>query len=172
MPKILLIATLAAFLSACATMQPGANPGEQILMGMRPVVSSTRIELRSDARYTEKRGLFGGASWTEGVCAGTYLPELEDDEGVYFRAPRRCVKQILGRDPMGGPFEGGIWMPKSEESRPRFYYYFGHDPAAARMAGGVLLTAILASGKGKITFMPPINDDEVVAQIRGSVVDS
>ena len=165
MPRVAVVVFLSLFATSCATTAPGANAGEFLREGMVPSTSPSRIVLADEVRHSEKRGLFGGVLWTEAVCAGTYTPEFEDAAGTYFRAPRACVENILGRDPMGGPFNGGIWLPKDRSQRPRFYYYFGYDSAAAWQAGGLIAASIMEAGKGKVTFMPPIKDDRAVSQI-------
>jgi hypothetical protein len=107
-----------------------------------------RLVLDRDISYVQERGI--GAIWVEGLRAGTYAAELENDYGTFYRGPGACVTQAANGNRIGD-FAGGIWLPKDSAARARLYYYFDHQPE--RLAG---------SGAARDrTLMPKDIDDPV-----------
>lgn len=89
--------------------------------------AAARFVLDRDIRYVQERGV--GALWVEGLRAGTYVAELENGLGTFYRGPGSCVTRVANGERIGA-FAGGLWIPKHDwaGSRARLYYYFDHRP--------------------------------------------
>jgi len=134
----------------------GCSNLDYLKKGVRPVSSDSYVIFEEKSTYTVKRGI--GYTWKEGLEKGVYRPELENDFGTFFRGPPGCVIQFLEEKSMG-PFDGGIWIPKDRiNQKPMIYYYFNYNSAQATQAGGPVVSAILASSKGDITFVPLVEE--------------
>lgn len=57
-----------------------------------------------------------------GLSEGDYVPELENDEGIFYKGPERCVWLVNSR-----PY-GGLYVPKSKDPREFKIYYFVKTP--------------------------------------------
>lgn len=145
------IATLV--LSGCTT-----SPRVSDLKKIESAEATLVIELAQGVSYSERRGI--GVLWTLGLTAGRYVPEYEDDDGVFYRGPSKCVTQSA---PQVMKYEGGVWLSKSGKP-PRLYYYFDYDKEAVGKAG-LLVSAIVASGKGKLEYFAPINDPAFISYL-------
>ena len=138
-------------LLALLAVSSGCATDAHLREGLTPAKSDNYVLLKEDATYTVKRGV--GYVWTEGLRAGVYRPELENQHGTFFRGPDACVTQRLEKDDMG-PFNGGLWIPKDRiNKKPRIYYYFGYNKEKAQQMGGLVVSGILAASEGDITFM-------------------
>jgi hypothetical protein len=141
--KYFLIILLAFLLSCASTQNPSKNTA--------PFQSDNYVLLQEDSTYIEKRGI--GVLWKEGLRKGLYRPELKNETGIFYKGPPGCVIQLMGEASMG-PFDGGIWIPNDLiNDTPRIYYYFNYNKGTAAASGGAIVSAILESGKGEITFM-------------------
>ncbi|MDM8359008.1 hypothetical protein [Pandoraea communis] len=104
-------------LCGCATVIDQARlntPSPHAIVFNTPFTYSTSAE--SDLPRPEP-GAF------RGVLAGTYVAVYEDDHGIYYRAPGRCI--ISMTYPSKGKkylVEGGIWIEKNSVS-PKFRLY-------------------------------------------------
>lgn len=62
-----------------------------------------------------------------GLLPGKYVAEREDSRGIYFRGDGisqfRTGLQVIGYKRFT-LFEGGIWIPKNTNEKPRPYFYF------------------------------------------------
>jgi hypothetical protein len=113
-----------------------------------------------DTTYSVSRGI--GVQWTEGLHAGTYVPELENEFGTFYRGPGKCAIQYMGSAAMGD-YAGGLWIPKDPKaSSPMVYYYFA-PPADAMKSGPSAEKAVaesfMAGQAGKIGFMGAFSED-------------
>lgn len=128
------------------------------------IQSDEYIFIESNIFYEESRGV--GVLWKEGLKKGKYRPELTNEHGTFYKGPEGCVEQFMENAPMG-VFDGGVWIPKDKvNNAPRIYYYFEYNRSKGQPIGGVISTVILESGKGDITFMPPIKDAKFLEQTK------
>jgi hypothetical protein len=123
--------------------------------------------LAKDYTRTEVRGL--GYKWVEGLRAGVYTLAAEDDDGLYFMGPGRCVVKLIDKyadeylmkgdakvdaGSWGGTvgfFTGGLWLPKDGvQKAPRLFYESQPDAPHA----GAVIHAIIESGRGDVLFIP------------------
>src|SRR5690242_9329168 len=82
------------------------------------------ITIQSDFTYP----LSTGSNNKLGLRAGSYIPEYEDNSGIFYRGPAKCViNQINIKPPNVAIYEeGGLWIPKaSQAATPRIYHYLG-----------------------------------------------
>ncbi|TDR76608.1 hypothetical protein [Paludibacterium purpuratum] len=111
-----------SLLSGCATE---INPSQ--LTTPRPL---TCIEVPKGVEAHWEDGLFKD-KWTIKLADGPYISELEDENGVYYRAPvggLYFMQDELANKP-STPFmhknhDGGIFIPKSPGKKPLIYQYF------------------------------------------------
>ena len=67
-------------------------------------------------------------------AAGTYEPEFESDEGVYYRGPIDMIRRLHGAEKQDlGSTDGGLWVskcshPKFGDARKVFPYAYGGEP--------------------------------------------
>jgi hypothetical protein len=114
--------------------------------------------LDKDYTRTEKRGI--GVQWVEGLRAGVYTVRAEDDDGQYFASADACVIKLSGDageeflktgQSKNGFLPGGLWLPKrGVDKEAKLFYIFGGQTTAP---SGVLVDAIIASGKGDVIFI-------------------
>lgn len=123
MRKLMIIALGALLASGCAHKWPE----------LKKVEAGPSFVLAKDYVRTEIRGPFR-YKWVEGLRAGTYRLEAEDEEGSYFRGQGGCVVMVAndkadeylktGRVELGF-LEGGLWLPKKGvEKGPKIFYMF------------------------------------------------
>ena len=127
-----------------------------LIKNVKPAISDSYVLIEKETTYVVKRGI--GVTWKEGLQKGVYRPELENEYGTLYRGPSGCVIEFLEKNSMG-PFDGGIWIPKDRINRkPMMYYYFNYNVSKAMQAGGPVVSAILESPKGDITFIPSVEE--------------
>lgn len=88
--------------------------------------------LQEDYRQHATRGP-DQIQWVEGLSAGRYVAEAEDEKGVYYRGasgsvillPQDAVGQSLRDDTIDPESrrDGGVWLPRNTVDRPRIYYF-------------------------------------------------
>lgn len=72
---------------------------------------------------------FKAAAWPigAGILAGSYRPERENDEGVFYRGENRSVvvRGLEGKTSVKryALMVGGFWMPKAKNAKPKIYFY-------------------------------------------------
>ena len=150
----------------------GAAPLKSELV---PTSSSTGFTLDTDIEYSATRGV--GVRWTEGLKAGQYVAFAEDDKGILYKGPDRCVMRKMNGGDLG-PNEGGIWLPKVGRSeKPRLWYYFSTtlpDDAYSHeklgLAGGMVVAAIFAANEGNLEYWIPIEDSAFLSKIKVEAV--
>lgn len=66
------------------------------------------------------------------LAAGTYVAELEDERGTFFRGPLGCVgNSVAASTWKGQPLnqvarsEGGVYVPRSASESAKMYFYRG-----------------------------------------------
>lgn len=131
-----------AFLSGCATI---VRPDD-----LKKPEMVTCLEVPKGVEAHEVKGLFD-YRWTTRLAHGPYIAELEDAEGIYYRAPPGGI--FVGPDDIDGKplprlqpwlFDGGIWVPRASDKAPHLYTYFStQDATVAQLpAGASCATAV------------------------------
>jgi hypothetical protein len=148
------------------------------LSSLRTVQGTKKITLPKTYTATMTRGV--GVKWVEGLSAGTYTEEAENDEGIFFRGPKDCVILLMGKFAedflkTGVPpsheakieagfypgEDGGIWVPKPGVSRrARFYHYFQPKQTSGSVA---LIDAMINADRGKIHWGPEVEDKRILS---------
>ncbi len=117
----MIVSISAFYLSGCAT--PIA-PND-----LKSVSVAQCIVIGNKTTWSEQRGMMG-LTWEQGVAAGVYKSEFEDEYGIYFRGNGRPV--WLRAFPTSDPnkagnktpiSEGGIWISKFGAAKPKLYHY-------------------------------------------------
>lgn len=153
---------MAAFAAACLCLA-ACNRGDLKHDLVKPA-TLTKITLEQDVSYTTVRGI--GATWMEGLKAGGYIAEAENEHGTFYRGSGKCVSDLMASKP-NYQFEGGIWLPKEAAEKPKIYYYFNADLDTVEKGGGPVVYAIVAASIGDLTFVPDyIEDPAIVAQLK------
>ena len=124
--KLLFIAFLMMLLSACGVY----------IGNLKQTPNPKLAVLKESYIYTRDRNTpFCDETFTYRALAGTYYPEFEDDNGVYFRGrfgaiqfePLKvsCFKEV----PKMTSFEwAGIYIPNNVSSPAKLYVYSGSKP--------------------------------------------
>jgi hypothetical protein len=134
--RILLEATrllLLLALAGCATTDHYTiSPGS-----LRKPQQVDCVVLLNKTKWVAVRGLFGRHE-EEGLEAGAYRADWEDDEGTYYLRDGRAIwhRSFSPSDPTAGTKkgyptylrQGGIWMPKDKSKKARVYYYIEDVP--------------------------------------------
>jgi hypothetical protein len=127
------------------------------LTDLKKVETNEYFVLEKDYTRTQVRGL--GYTWVEGLRAGRYAVYAEDDEGLFFMGQPGCVIQLnedaaeeyLKTHQSKHGLDGGLWLPKpGVDAEPKLFFVW--DPTGTPSAG-VLIDAIVASGKGEVHFI-------------------
>ena len=151
--KLAVIVFSCLALAACAGSAI-RKPGE-----LTPVEMDLEIVLEEGFEYEEKRGI--GVLWREGLEAGTYRPMFEDEQGVYYGGPEKCVMQFMEKTSMG-PYDGGIWIPKEGvEESPHIFFYFA-DNLHDSQYRGLLIDWLVHLEVGKLSSMVGITDPAIL----------
>jgi hypothetical protein len=148
--------------------------------------------LAKDYTRTEVRGI--GYKWVEGLRAGKYTAQAEDEQGLYFRGEGGCVIQLSEgkaeeylKTGKSNSLQGGLWLPKKGVGKgPRLFYIQGGEVTReqveaagnsqglptnmAQVAGGALggatVGAIIASGAGEVLFIGYGSETDFVAGLK------
>ncbi|WP_445354559.1 hypothetical protein ACJJI5_15595 [Microbulbifer sp. EKSA008] len=131
------------FLTGCATNPNSLDVPTQI----------TCIQVPSGVEGFDKRG-WEQVEFRTTLQPGPYISEREDSQGIYYRAPQGGV--FVGRDDMLHKpssiltymtWDGGIWIPKNVNEKPRIYNYFSTSSAEVKeVEKGVLCENATVSG--------------------------
>jgi len=157
MRRLVIFLSCVFFFAACSNLA-------YLTKNVKPTTSDSYVLLESDTTYVVKRGV--GVTWKEGFQKGVYRPELENEFGTFYRGPAGCVIQFMDDKSMG-PFDGGIWVPKDRiNSKPMIYYYFNYNSQQAMLTGGPVVSAMLLASEGDITFIPPVDQNTFLNDIR------
>jgi hypothetical protein len=125
--KITFFISLVLVLSAC-----GVHIGS-----VKQTPTKNLVVLRNNYEYTRDRNTpFCDERFTYRAFAGTYYPEFEDGNGVYYRGragsiqfePLKvsCMKEL----PKASQFKWvGIYLPKNQSLPALMYVYSGKEPA-------------------------------------------
>lgn len=157
------------------------------------------IHIEDTSFWQEPRGLVG-LTWEEGVTAGEYKSEFENSKGTFYRGDGRPVwqrafdkEQPKELHQSAFVWEGGIWLPKKNNEKPKLYYYYEaalttaedigeytrsytesavHQGANAgttvvgSVIGGAIVNAMIQADVGKIFFFPEINDEALIGTLK------
>lgn len=102
---------------------------------LKPPEIVTCIQVPSGIVSHDERGLLN-IKWTTRLQAGPYIAELEDAEGIYYRAPAGGIYMVMD-DLADKPHvefnpknhDGGIWVSRNSAITPRVYIYNSTDEA-------------------------------------------
>jgi hypothetical protein len=119
----------------------GVNPSS-----MQKPKETSHIALNSNIHWTALRG-FKNVEFRYTLAAGTYVSEVEDSEGTYFRGPSGCFVTNIPGDPKAAVNEKtfledcGIFVPKSAAQEVKTYFYLwtsrrGNGPTIASSTSG------------------------------------
>lgn len=159
-PVLLGALGVVAALAGCGTTNPGSVPP---ITGLVHATAKDRFVVQAPLGYYEMRGV--GVRWDEGVLACTFTPKFENAEGVYYEGGGKCVNRTMNGKAMGGPFYGGVWIPRRPGAAPRLYYYFDFDDTTVTRGGGPIVAAFLGQARGELSFMPEIKDRAFLAAL-------
>lgn len=124
--KLVMTVTMMLTLSACGVY----------IDNVRQTPNSKLVVLKSTYEFTRDRNTpFCDETFTYRAIAGTYYPEFEDNNGVYYRGrfgaiefqPLKvsCMKEL----PKTTSFEwAGIYLPNDQKSPAKLYVYSGEKP--------------------------------------------
>lgn len=143
-------------------------------LSRRRVGSPDTLETPPDGfKYFTQKGITQMA-----LAPGEYVAEYENDRGIFYRGPARCLYQadVAGRYE-GIRMDGGVFVPSSESEVAMVYWYAGSDRKAPRInetgpergatlaQENLLVSALLRLEKGNIKFVPSPEDGSLRAAL-------
>jgi hypothetical protein len=127
--------------------------------------------LAKDYTRTQVRGI--GYKWVEGLRAGKYVAQAEDEEGLYFLGEGRCVvilseenadEYLKTGQSKTGFLPGGLYLPrKGVEKEPKLFYIAGKEPVSSQ---GAVVNAIIAAGEGEVRSLGYGSEQGFVAGLK------
>jgi len=111
--RLLSLSSLAAVLAGCGSlpMPAGTIDGHDAMRAVVTVPREQKVTLEDGRGFT--------------LPAGHYRSIIDDDEGIYFHAPRMVTledKTLFGRTLEPKLHDGGIYLRREETHRPSIYF--------------------------------------------------
>lgn len=96
----------------------GCSTADRITGGLVPATTLYQLDLPENLASSEETKHY---TLEQGLFAGVYVGELENELGVFYRGPNPAMWHRYDNEKKIHVYLGGIWVPKNPAESPKIY---------------------------------------------------